>query len=41
MQVPKWAVAIPMDRSGRLGYRAMSEWWGYDTDYFIGPEFLY
>ena len=41
MQVPKWVGPIPMDRSGRLGHRAMSEGWGYDTDYFIGPEFLY
>ena len=41
MQVPQWAGPIPMDRSGRLGPRGMSEGWGYDTDYFIGPEFVY
>ena len=35
MQVPQWAGPIPMDRRGRLGPRAMFEWWGYDTDYFI------
>ena len=29
-----------MDRNGRLGTRAKSEGWGYDTDYFISPEFL-
>ena len=41
MQVPKWAGAISIDRSGTLGHRAISEGWGYDTDYFIDPEFLY
>ena len=41
MQVPKLVGPIPMDWSGRLGPRAMSEWWGYDTEYIIGPEFLY
>ena len=41
MQVPKWAGPIPIGRSGRLGASAMSEGWGYDTEYFIGPEFLY
>ena len=41
MQVPQWAGLIPMDRKGRLGSRAMFEGWGYNTDYFIGPEFLY
>ena len=30
-----------MDRSGRLGPRAMSEGWGYDTDNIIVREFLY
>ena len=32
---------IPMHLSGRLGPRAISEGWGYDTDYFIGMEFFY
>ena len=41
IQVPQWAGPIPMSRRGSLGARAMSEWWDYDTDYFIGPEFLY
>ena len=41
MQVPQLAGPIPMDRSGRLRARAMSEGRGYDTDYFIVPEFLY
>ena len=41
MHVPKSAGPIPIDRSGGLGSRAISEGWGYDTDYFIGPEFLY
>ena len=36
MQVPKWAGPIPLDRSGRLGPRTMSEEWGHDTDYFLG-----
>ena len=40
MQVPQWAGPIPMNRSGRLGLRGMSEGWGYDTDYVIGPEFV-
>ena len=26
-----------MGRRGRLGPRALSEGWGYDTDYFQGP----
>ena len=41
MKVPKRTGPIPKDRSGRLGPRAMSEWLGYDTDYFIGTEFLF
>ena len=41
MQVPQWAGPITMGRKGRLGPRAMSEGWSYDTDYFIGPEFLF
>ena len=41
MQVPQWAGPIPMGLKGRLGPRVISEWWDYDTDYFIGPEFLY
>ena len=41
MQVPQWAGSIPMDRNAGLGSRGMSEGWGYNTDYFIGPEFVY
>ena len=41
MQVPQQVGPIPMDRNGRLGSTAKPEGWGYDTDYFIVPEFLY
>ena len=40
MHVPQWVGRIPMSRRGSLGRRAMSEGLGYDTDYFLGQEFL-
>ena len=32
MQVPQWAVRIPISRRVDLGPRAMSLWWVHDTD---------
>ena len=40
MQVPQWAVRIPIGRRVDLGPRAMSEVLVYDTDSSKGPEFL-
>ena len=41
MQVPQWAGPIPIGRRVELGPVAMSEEWCHDTDFFLGPEFLF
>ena len=39
MQVPQWAVPIPMGRRGGPGLSAMSEGWGHWPDYRIAGFF--
>ena len=40
MQVPQWAVRIPIGRRVDLGPRAMSLLWVHDTDSSKGTELL-
>ena len=40
MQVPQWIVPITIGWRDELGPRAMSLWWGHNTDYFLLPEFI-
>ena len=41
IQEPQCEGTIPMSQRGSLGFTAMSEGWGHNTDYFLGPEFLF
>ena len=41
MQVPQWAVRIPIGLRVDLVPRGMFEGWVHDTDTSKGPEFLF